>query len=207
MSGAGRAQPQLFVDVDRSTSAPGSGLGARRDAEVIHVELLGLLLLGEFHLVTCPASLDRRARGSAELDLDGAHLDLAELLAGGGAHHDALGSAGARDLVVVPAAGGGVAAGPLFDIEEGGRAFTIVEGHVDLVEVERLAGFGLRNRELTRQACPADLVQGVAELRAKGMTVVENVDKAKFVATLAPVNAEFEKQFGKANLDKIRDFK
>jgi TRAP-type C4-dicarboxylate transport system substrate-binding protein len=37
------------------------------------------------------------------------------------------------------------------------------------------------------------------------MTVVENVDKAKFVATLAPVNAEFEKQFGKANIDRIRN--
>jgi tripartite ATP-independent transporter DctP family solute receptor len=49
--------------------------------------------------------------------------------------------------------------------------------------------------------------KGVAELRSKGMTVVENVDKAKFVAQLAPVNAEFEKQFGKANIDRIRNFK
>jgi TRAP-type transport system periplasmic protein len=52
-----------------------------------------------------------------------------------------------------------------------------------------------------------DDAKGVAELRAKGMTVIDNLDKAKFVATLAPVNAEFEKQFGKANLDKIRNFK
>ena len=52
-----------------------------------------------------------------------------------------------------------------------------------------------------------DDAKGVAELRAKGMSVVENVDKSKFVATLAPVNAEFEKQFGKANIDKIRNFK
>jgi hypothetical protein len=49
-----------------------------------------------------------------------------------------------------------------------------------------------------------DDAKGVADLRAKGMTVVDNVDKAKFVAALAPVNAEFEKQFGKANIDKIR---
>jgi TRAP-type transport system periplasmic protein len=49
--------------------------------------------------------------------------------------------------------------------------------------------------------------KGVAELKSKGMTVVENVDKAKFVATLAPVNAEFEKQFGKETLDKIRAVK
>jgi len=52
-----------------------------------------------------------------------------------------------------------------------------------------------------------DDANGVAELRKKGMTVIENVDKAKFVATLAPINAEFEKQFGKANLDRIRNYK
>jgi TRAP-type C4-dicarboxylate transport system substrate-binding protein len=49
--------------------------------------------------------------------------------------------------------------------------------------------------------------KGVAELRSKGMSVVENVDKGKFVAALGPVNAEFEKQFGKANIDRIRNFK
>jgi tripartite ATP-independent transporter DctP family solute receptor len=52
-----------------------------------------------------------------------------------------------------------------------------------------------------------DDAKGVADLRAKGMTVIDNVDKAKFVAALAPVNAEFEKQFGKANIDKIRNYK
>ncbi|WP_225781744.1 TRAP transporter substrate-binding protein [Xenophilus sp. Marseille-Q4582] len=52
-----------------------------------------------------------------------------------------------------------------------------------------------------------DDAKGVADLRAKGMTVIDNVDKSKFVAALAPVNAQFEKEFGKANLDKIRDFK
>jgi TRAP-type C4-dicarboxylate transport system substrate-binding protein len=51
-----------------------------------------------------------------------------------------------------------------------------------------------------------DDAKGVADLRAKGMTVID-VDKTKFVAALAPVNAEFEKQFGKANLDKIRAVK
>jgi tripartite ATP-independent transporter DctP family solute receptor len=52
-----------------------------------------------------------------------------------------------------------------------------------------------------------DDANGVAELRKKGMTVIENVDKAKFIATLGPVYAEFEKQFGKANLDRIRNYK
>ncbi|MGK6306913.1 TRAP transporter substrate-binding protein [Variovorax sp. DT-64] len=57
-----------------------------------------------------------------------------------------------------------------------------------------------------RDRVDQDDANGVKELRAQGMTVVENVDKAKFVSTLAPVNAEFEKQFGKANIDKIRNF-
>ena len=58
-----------------------------------------------------------------------------------------------------------------------------------------------------RERVDADDAKGAAELRAKGMNVVENVDKSKFVAALGPVNAEFEKQFGKANIDKIRNFK
>jgi tripartite ATP-independent transporter DctP family solute receptor len=47
----------------------------------------------------------------------------------------------------------------------------------------------------------------VADLRAKGMTVNDKVDKAQFQARLAPVYADFEKQFGKANLDRIRNVK
>jgi tripartite ATP-independent transporter DctP family solute receptor len=51
-----------------------------------------------------------------------------------------------------------------------------------------------------------DDAKGVAELRSKGMQVID-VDKAKFVAALGPVNAEFEKQFGKANIERIRAVK
>jgi tripartite ATP-independent transporter DctP family solute receptor len=52
-----------------------------------------------------------------------------------------------------------------------------------------------------------DDAKGVAELRAKGMQVVENPDKARFQAALTPVYAEFEKQFGTANIDRIRNFR
>lgn len=52
-----------------------------------------------------------------------------------------------------------------------------------------------------------DDAKGVADLRAKGMNVVENLDKAKFQAALTSANAKFEKEFGKANLDRIRNFK
>jgi len=49
--------------------------------------------------------------------------------------------------------------------------------------------------------------KAVAELRAKGMAVVENVDKAKFQATLAPVYVDFGKRFGQDNIDKIKNYR
>jgi tripartite ATP-independent transporter DctP family solute receptor len=52
-----------------------------------------------------------------------------------------------------------------------------------------------------------DDAKGVAELRSKGMQVVESPDKTKFQAALAPVYTQFEAQFGKANIDRIRNFK
>jgi len=52
-----------------------------------------------------------------------------------------------------------------------------------------------------------DDAKGVAELRSQGMLIVESPDKAKFILALAPVNVEFEKQFGKATIDKIRNYK
>ncbi|MCM5571457.1 TRAP transporter substrate-binding protein [Burkholderiaceae bacterium FT117] len=61
--------------------------------------------------------------------------------------------------------------------------------------------------EANRARVDKDDANGVAELRKRGMEVIENVDKAKFVATLAPVMAQFEKEFGKEALDKIRNVK
>jgi len=52
-----------------------------------------------------------------------------------------------------------------------------------------------------------DEKKAVADLRAKGMQVVENVDKAKFQAALAPTFAEFGKKFGQDNIDRIRNYK
>jgi TRAP-type transport system periplasmic protein len=52
-----------------------------------------------------------------------------------------------------------------------------------------------------------DDAKGVADLRAKGMIVTDNIDKTAFVKALAPVEAQFEKDFGKANLDRIRNYK
>ena len=49
--------------------------------------------------------------------------------------------------------------------------------------------------------------RAVADLRGKGMNVVENLDKAKFQAALAPVYADFGKRFGQANIDRIRNYR
>jgi TRAP-type C4-dicarboxylate transport system substrate-binding protein len=49
--------------------------------------------------------------------------------------------------------------------------------------------------------------KAVADLRAKGMIVVENVDKAKFQAVLVPTFADFGKKFGQENIDRIRNYK
>lgn len=58
-----------------------------------------------------------------------------------------------------------------------------------------------------RDRVDSDEKTAVADLRAKGMQVVDKVDKAKFQAALAPVFVDFEKQFGKANLDRIKAVK
>ena len=47
----------------------------------------------------------------------------------------------------------------------------------------------------------------VADLRAKGMQVIDVVDRSKYQAALTPVYAEFAKQFGQANLDRIKTAK
>jgi tripartite ATP-independent transporter DctP family solute receptor len=47
--------------------------------------------------------------------------------------------------------------------------------------------------------------RAVADLRAKGMIVVEVVDKSKFQATLAPTFVDFGKKFGQENIDRIRN--
>lgn len=61
--------------------------------------------------------------------------------------------------------------------------------------------------KVNRARVDEDDAKGVAELRAKGMQVIDNVDKAKFQAALTPVYADFDRQFGKAAIDRIRDFK
>ena len=49
--------------------------------------------------------------------------------------------------------------------------------------------------------------RAVADLRGKGMNVVETLDKEKFQTVLAPVYADFGKRFGQANIDRIKNYR
>jgi tripartite ATP-independent transporter DctP family solute receptor len=47
---------------------------------------------------------------------------------------------------------------------------------------------------------------GLEELRRRGMKIVEDIDRPAFVASLASLEGQFQKQFGKDNIDAIRAF-
>lgn len=46
----------------------------------------------------------------------------------------------------------------------------------------------------------------IEELRRRGMNVVEDIDRPAFAASLASIQGQFEKQFGKDKIDAIRAF-
>jgi TRAP-type C4-dicarboxylate transport system substrate-binding protein len=47
---------------------------------------------------------------------------------------------------------------------------------------------------------------GLEELRQRGMKVVEDIDRSAFAVSLASLEGEFQKQFGKDKIDAIRTF-
>ena len=49
--------------------------------------------------------------------------------------------------------------------------------------------------------------KGIDDLKAQGVTVVSNVDKAKFQAALAPAYADYAKRFGAEAIDRIKAVK
>lgn len=59
----------------------------------------------------------------------------------------------------------------------------------------------------TRDRSYKDALQGVAELRQLGMTIVEDVDRAAFEAALEPTYDEFIKKFGREQIDAIRNYR
>jgi tripartite ATP-independent transporter DctP family solute receptor len=57
-----------------------------------------------------------------------------------------------------------------------------------------------------REEVAAVEANGVEELRAAGMQVITDVDRAKFQEALEPVYAEYAKKFGKDKIDQIRNY-
>jgi TRAP-type transport system periplasmic protein len=58
-----------------------------------------------------------------------------------------------------------------------------------------------------RARVDSDEKTAVGDLRAKGMQVIDVVDRSKYQAALAPVYVEFAKQFSQASLDRIKNYK
>lgn len=58
-----------------------------------------------------------------------------------------------------------------------------------------------------RARVDSDEKTAVGDLRAKGMQVIDVVDRSKYQAALAPVYVEFAKQFSQASLDRIKNAK
>ena len=61
--------------------------------------------------------------------------------------------------------------------------------------------------KVNRARVDDDERKAVADLRSKGMTIVENVDKAKFQAALGPTYADLAKRFGQDNIERIRNYR
>ncbi|MBL8701626.1 MAG: TRAP transporter substrate-binding protein DctP [Alphaproteobacteria bacterium] len=57
----------------------------------------------------------------------------------------------------------------------------------------------------TREQAEARERAGIDRLKAQGLTVIENVDHAKFQAALAPAYQQFAQRFGEAAIARIRD--
>jgi TRAP-type transport system periplasmic protein len=68
-------------------------------------------------------------------------------------------------------------------------------------EAARLAG------EASRQYVAAADAKGVPQLAQEGMQVVQDVDRGKFAAAMAPANVEYDRRFGGDLISKIRQFK
>ncbi|WP_018700199.1 TRAP transporter substrate-binding protein [Amorphus coralli] len=57
-----------------------------------------------------------------------------------------------------------------------------------------------------REKAEADADAGIATLKEQGMTVVEDVDTAAFQQALEPAYEAYAEQFGKENIDRIRNY-
>ena len=61
--------------------------------------------------------------------------------------------------------------------------------------------------KVNRARIDDDERRAVGDLRAKGMTVVDMLDKVPFQTALTPVYVDFGKRFGQENIDKIKNYR
>ena len=57
---------------------------------------------------------------------------------------------------------------------------------------------------VSRETSASSIRKATQDLRAKGVEVTEDIDRAAFVKALAPVQPEFERRFGADLIDRIR---
>ncbi|WP_298260399.1 TRAP transporter substrate-binding protein DctP [Bradyrhizobium sp.] len=69
-----------------------------------------------------------------------------------------------------------------------------------------LRAAGLAGSKASRVYLDRAEKSGLEELRHRGMKVVEDIDRPAFVASLAGLEGQFQKQFGKDKIDAIRAF-
>lgn len=71
---------------------------------------------------------------------------------------------------------------------------------------EALRAAGVAGSKASRTFIDQADKSGLDELRRRGMKVVEDIDRPAFAASLASLEGQFQKQFGKDNIDAIRAF-
>ncbi|HET7889615.1 MAG TPA: TRAP transporter substrate-binding protein DctP [Bradyrhizobium sp.] len=69
-----------------------------------------------------------------------------------------------------------------------------------------LRGAGIAGSKASRAYVDRSEKSGVDELKRRGMQVVDDIDRPAFAASLASLESQFQKQFGKDKIDAIRAF-
>jgi TRAP-type C4-dicarboxylate transport system substrate-binding protein len=78
--------------------------------------------------------------------------------------------------------------------------------HISPEDQSTLHAAGVAGSKASRAYLDRVEKSGLDELRRRGMKVVEDIDRPAFVGSLASLESQFQKQFGKDKIDAIRAF-
>ncbi len=84
-----------------------------------------------------------------------------------------------------------------------------------LASMDRLAALSKADQQVLRQAAVVATAasreandtgdrDGLVVLRKAGMDIIEQIDRAPFVATLRPAYDEYDRMYGQATIDRLR---